>query len=151
VNSFAPYPQEITRLVLLSPYLDEARRFCGSPDKIRQPVTIRGINVLLALLYLPILLAVILSSILFVFSSRSRALWGAFAATSLFVFSYNFGHTLLTAILHTADNQRYSHMQFPMSLFAIFIGGLFLAEVALRRFRGVTPGRDAERLLPACN
>lgn len=138
VNSFGPHQPAIARMPLLRAYLDEARQLTASTERIAPPLAVTVLNFALALLYLPILLAVCLSSILFLFSAKSRALWGSFAVTSLFVFSYNFGHILLTAVLHTADNPRYSQMQFPMSLLAIFVGGFFLAEVALRPWLGET-------------
>ena len=149
LSALSPNQAKIATLPLLSAYSDEAKRLSASTEIISQPLVITVLNLILALLYLPILLGVILSSTLFLLLPKARALYGTFAATSLFVFSYNFGHILLTAILHTADNPRYSHMQFFMSLFAIFVGGLFLAEVALRPFLGAMNGGENQRLIEA--
>lgn len=134
VNSLAAHDAQAPPTAWWRDYIEAATILTTRTDSVAQPWIITLLNLLLAFVYLPILLCVVMISLLLLCWPEQRALYGTFAAISLFIFSYNLEHTLLTAVVHTMDNLRYSSMQLSMSLLAVFVGGAFLAEVGFGNF-----------------
>ncbi|MDQ6911332.1 MAG: hypothetical protein M3119_00150 [Verrucomicrobiota bacterium] len=71
------------------------------------------------------------------FAPRWREEYGGFCLIALFLFSYNFGNCLGTAIVHSLHVMRYSVAQYSFTLLSACVGLLLLVDCAfylLRRY-----------------
>lgn len=117
-------------------YLANCRSF--SSKAIIKPIwTIRFLQTELSRLYLAILIGVVGVSLVLPFSPRWREEYGGFCLIALFLFSYNFGNCLGTAIVHSLHVMRYIRAQYSFTLLSACVGLLLLFDCAcylLRRY-----------------
>jgi hypothetical protein len=102
---------------------------------VSPPPRIRACNLLLQRIYVPIFLAVLLTSGLLLYSRKLRLAVGVIWPATLLVFSYNFGTCLETAIIHSLHNPRYLTVQFSFTILAEFVGIYFVTNLELLNFR----------------
>ncbi|MDQ6862067.1 MAG: hypothetical protein M3032_13055 [Verrucomicrobiota bacterium] len=146
---------------LVADYVNAARGLSQNAKPIRPPILVRIAVSILAFVYRPVLVAVLICLAVAAIRKRLRTTNGAFALVVLFLFSYNFGSALGTAVLHSLHVLRYNETQYAFSLLAVCAGLLFLLELSLqltaklvRRFASLrdatnrrlrVPERHAER------
>jgi hypothetical protein len=120
-------------------YFGECERLSSSRETISQSLLIRGLGALLSVLYPPVFFLTL--GVAVFIRGPSRQIYRRFAVVALFVFSYNFGNCLVTAIVHSLSNTRYVTTQYSFGLLAECIGLLFLFDIAME-----TRGRMFQRL-----
>ncbi len=102
---------------------------------LSDPPRIRACNLLLQRVYVPVFLAVLIASGLLLCSRKLRLAVGLIWPATLFVFSYNFGTCLETAIIHSLHNPRYLTVQFSFTILAEFVGIYFLTNLKRPSFQ----------------
>ncbi len=117
---------------LVANYVQAARRLSDTQASVRPPLLVRIAIFVLAYSYRPVLSVVIALLFVAAFARRLRAALGLSAITTLFLFSYNFGAVLGTAIMHSLHILRYNETQYSLSLLAVCGGLLFVVETTLR-------------------
>ncbi len=137
VSSLAAREAEVSTSPPFASYLANCRSFSSSKETIKPIWTIRFLQTMLSHLYLAVLIGVVGVSLILPFSPRWREEYGGFCLIALFLFSYNFGNCLGTAIVHSLHVMRYSVAQYSFTLLSTCVGLLLLVDCAfylLRRY-----------------
>ena len=113
-------------------YLAQVNQLAHSNANIRLPLFARLANWILSYCYRPVLWCTLAFVVLVAARRRLRTHLACYAIVVLFLFSYNFGNVLGTAVVHSLHILRYNEAQYSFSLLAVAAGMMFLIEACLR-------------------
>lgn len=112
----------------LADYLQQCKILSATSQRLSQPFVVRIFAGFLTTIY-PLVFLVCVATTAFLLR-KQNSFNCTFGFTTLFLFSYNFGNCLGTAIVHSLEVNRYILAQYSFALLAECVGLLFLYEMA---------------------
>lgn len=128
--AYAPFASKMGALALGRRQLVECRRLSDEFSAVTESSGANHLRDAFWAMHLPILLAAIAATAVVFSVPRLRSVLGLFAATTLLLYTYNFGTCLTIATLFYLGEPRYIDNQDVFTLFAEFAGLLLCFQAA---------------------